>query len=563
MIDGMGTVMSLVLGCAIGFAVGAIVTMRFYCCDHNRKTRGKLLESAVIHARDAVIILRAEQKPGLGRSVLYVNEAFTRMTGYPSQEVIDRSLHLLRGPDTSEETLQQIRDAFDAELPLQVELLNYRKDRSEFWVELSLVPVSDDVKTITHWIMIQRDISDRKFTEEQLRHAQKMETVGQLAGGIAHDFNNLLTSILGNLAGVQCAPDDPNRERIAIAERAVERAGNLTGQLLGFARKNQLLLRPIRLTEVIEEVVELYQRSVDPRIRIELDVRDHVAVQADPSLINQVLLNLCMNARDAMPEGGILTISLDQVQINHCDSAMSSDSRSGEYVRLAVADTGFGIAPEIKSKLFEPFFTTKPQGQGTGLGLSMSHGIIRQHHGWIDVHSQLGHGTRFEIYLPVAMISSPRQSASITRMETQRPVPDGMLESDHKVLPDQNGTILFVDDEDPIRELALSVLQSAGYTVVVAANGLLALEIVERRETSFDLVVLDMTMPQLSGREVYDRLQMICPDLPVLFSSGYFEADITDLSNVVGLLPKPYRPRQLLEAVKQGLTPMQALIVAG
>ena len=221
MLELVQTLLGLILMCGISFTVGALVQMRFLTRCPDASTRSKLLESAVVNARDAVIILHAQQQPGLGRSVMYVNEAFTRMTGYNSKEVIDRSLHLLRGPETSEETLHLIRDAFDTNMPLQVELLNYRKDRSKLWVELSLVPVNDNAKTITHWIMIQRDISDRKFTEDQLRHAQKMETIGQLAGGIAHDFNNLLTSILGNLAKVECPPGDPNREPIAIAERAV------------------------------------------------------------------------------------------------------------------------------------------------------------------------------------------------------------------------------------------------------------------------------------------------------------------------------------------------------
>ena len=243
--------------------------------------RLRLLESVVVHARDGVVVLEAEPAAGAGRSVLYVNDAFARMSGYAAAELVGRSLHVLRGPDSDPATLDRLRACLDGGRPLQAELLNYRKDGTPFWVELSLVPVpeADGGTRCAYWVMIQRDIGDRKRAEqalrdreEQLRQAQKMETVGQLAGGVAHDFNNLLTAVIGNLCLVDLPPGDPNRPLLATAEKAAQRAAGLTNKLLGFARRNQLLVAPVEVGGFVAEVVDLLRRTVDPRITFRADI---------------------------------------------------------------------------------------------------------------------------------------------------------------------------------------------------------------------------------------------------------------------------------------------------
>jgi PAS domain S-box-containing protein len=664
-----------------GRRLGAVSLLADLADRKRSEQRLRLLESAVVNARDAVIVLEADPCPGQGRAVLYVNEAFTRMTGYTTDEVLGRSLHFLRGADTNPATLNKLRSALDTQTPLHTELLNYRKDGSELWVDLSLVPVIDAAGRCTHWVMIQRDIGDRKradaalraseelfrsvfenagagvsligphgrftsvnpafaamvgrpaaeivgktaqeFThpddwaeqgkllkevasgmrdeyhirkryirpngeyvwteltvavvrgpnrdihyslgvsvdvtmrqhlEDQLRQAQKMEVVGQLAGGIAHDFNNLLTGVIGNLDQVCLPPDDPNADLIAAAERAAERAADLTRKMLGFARKNQLHVTPCKVGEFVDEVLTLLRRTLDPRIRVVAEVDGDPWVTADATLMNQALLNLCLNARDAMTQGGTLTVRAAAVEVAPADT-IHPDARTGLYARLTVADTGVGMSPEVRARLFEPFFTTKEVGKGTGLGLAMVHGIARQHGGWVECDSAPGLGTRFDVFLPLLPAAAiptrpaPERNGKHHPVNVDTPVPGAVR------------TILLVDDEDMIRELGRSVLEGAGYQVLVAHDGSHAVELFRRDRAAIDLVVLDLTMPKLSGRDAYRLMAEIDPDARVLFSSGYSSDDLSDLPGSVTLLAKPYRPHELLTAVRNSLATTTALSV--
>ena len=505
--------------------------------------RLRLLESAVIHARDAVVILDAEPEKGLGRPVRYVNEAFTTLTGYAAAEVVGRSLHMLRGPATCPVALARIRDALAAGQPLQTELLNYRKDGSELWVELSLVPVRASAGGLAHWVMIQRDIGDRKRLEDQLRQAQKMETVGRLAGGIAHDFNNLLTGVIGHLDLVRLPAGDPNAALVATADRAAQRAADLTRKLLGVARKNQLLVGPVRVADLVGEVVELVRRTSDPRVHFTAEVppaADLPALTADAALLNQALMNLVLNARDAMPGGGRLTVTAAGVSLTSATAQARPGGRAGLFLRLTVADTGHGMPAAVRARLFEPFFTTKPVGQGTGLGLAMVHGIVEQHGGWIECATAPGTGTRFEVYLPAA-------AAGVEATPPPRPWAASDLAARAG-----GATVLLVDDEELIRALGRSVLEGAGYRVVEAADGRAGVEAFRRESAAggVDLVVLDYMMPEASGREAFDAILAADPAARVLFSSGYSADDLADITGPAGLLAKPYRPADLLAAVR-------------
>ncbi len=636
--------------------------------------RLRMLESAVVHARDAVVILESERNTGPGRCVLYANDAFCEITGYAADELRGRSLHFLRGPESDSATLERLRVALDSGDPFKGELLNYRRDGSKFWVEISVVPVPDAGGQCAHWVMIQRDIGERKRSElvlqrseamladaqriahigsweylpptdecrwsaekfrifgydpdrttaslqlylaavhpddrakvdaassdagrlgypycldfrivrpdgeirfiteeyyadfdaaghalrfwgvtqddtekrrsqEQLFQAQKMELIGQMAGGIAHDFNNLLTGIIGNLHLADIPEHDPNRKHVVTALRAANRAADLTKKLLGFARKNQLILEAIRVGEIVSEVVNFIGRTFDPRVRVVAEIRDDLPIVADATLISQVLLNLCLNAKDAMPDGG--RIEIRSAAVEFAESTGHPDSRAGEYVRLTVEDTGHGMSPAHLARVFEPFFTTKPVDQGTGLGLAMVHGILTQHRGWVEVHSELGRGTRFDLYLPRAVERAPAARTSPAAPD------DTVLENTPLPSVVRLQTILLVDDETMIRDIGRTVLESAGYAVLEAAEGEEAIRLFRRDPGAIDLVVLDLTMPNLSGQDTYRALAEIDPRVRVLFSSGYSADSLVGTEGALGMLPKPYRPQILLETVRNALS---------
>jgi PAS domain S-box-containing protein len=404
--------------------------------------------------------------------------------------------------------------------------------------------------TVTGCIGVCFDITERRGLEEQLRQAQKMEAIGRLAGGVAHDFNNLLTAILGNtslvLANLPAA--DANRELLQATEKAARRAAELTQQLLGFSRQTMLRLEPTNLYNAIQDTVKILRRTIDPRITVEVHSAPELwKVLADPGQMSQVLMNLCLNARDAMPNGGRLLVETEQVVLGDGSPRRHLDARAGDFVRLSVSDTGHGIPAEIRSRIFDPFFTTKEPGKGTGLGLAMVFGIIKQHRGWIECASEVDQGTRFDIYLPRAgedampVVPPPASRTSSRGTET----------------------ILLADDEVMIRNLARAVLEQYGYEVLLAADGLEAVETYQRERDRIDLVILDLTMPRLSGRDALRQLLQIDPHVRVLLASGYSADHLTELEEVqiVGFIGKPYRVEELAKTVRATLDGVKAQAV--
>jgi CheY-like chemotaxis protein len=373
-----------------------------------------------------------------------------------------------------------------------------------------------------------------------------MEAIGQLAGGIAHDFNNLLTAILGNVSLLlsQVTPAEPSGELLRETEQAALRAAELTGQLLGFSRQTVLRLKPTNLNPVIQETVAILRRTIDPRITVEVQAEPTLwTVQADPGQMNQILMNLCINARDAMSDGGQLCLETANIVVDETFHLQHLEAQPGDYVRLRVRDSGHGIPEEIRSRIFDPFFTTKAPGKGTGLGLAMVFGIVKQHHGWIECHSEVGRGTDFDIYLPRF-----REDAAVAEPPAAHDVPGG------------KETILLVDDEAIIRNVGRTILQRYGYRVLLAEDGQEALELYQRAGRDIDLVILDLTMPRLSGYDTLRHLRRIDPEVRVLFSSGYAAEKVlgNDTGGVLGFVNKPYRPQDLATTVRQVLDRVRA-----
>jgi len=385
---------------------------------------------------------------------------------------------------------------------------------------------------------------ERKKLEERLRQAQKMDAIGQLAGGVAHDFNNILTVIQGyaQILKTNIALDHETADGLTQIALAAERAGNLTQQLLTFSRKRIMQAKSVDLNSVIANLAKMLRRVIGEDMALSFHYsHDCAIIHADEDMLSQVLMNLAVNARDAMPKGGKLGISTELVTIGEPGVQGHADSRPGRFVCLTVTDTGCGIPPENLSRIFEPFFTTKGVGRGTGLGLSTVYGILKQHRGWIEVNSQVGTGSTFRMFLPrVAHLALPANE-----------------KSGESIVPGGTETILLVEDEAPVRGLAKRILQRLGYQVLEAASGVDALAVWEQRGDEVHLLVTDMVMPDgITGRDLVEKLQAKRPGLKFIYTSGYSPNGTKEgesLLEGINFLQKPYGPRKLLEAVRERL----------
>jgi two-component system cell cycle sensor histidine kinase/response regulator CckA len=408
------------------------------------------------------------------------------------------------------------------------------------WVLSSKVPVRDAQGQIIGLVGVTRDITEHKRLQAQLLQAQKMETIGRLAGGIAHDFNNLLTAITGyaELALVALPAEDLLYDDLQAILDATERATALTRQLLAFARKQVLAPHILDLNDLTRNLDKLLRRLIGEDVEVVVREAPSAAlVKADPHQIEQVLLNLAINARDAMPDGGRVSIEIANVVWDQAPGEQHSQGSLAAYVMLAVNDTGVGMTPEVQAHLFEPFFTTKELGKGTGLGLATCYGIVQQHGGQITVSSQVGQGTSVKVYLPHAS-----EAADFRRERAAE-----------RSLPGGTETILLVEDDQMVRQLTMRVLQQLGYTVLEAADGMEALRMAQRHRGSIDLLLTDMVMPQMNGHVLAEQVRTIHPRLKVLFISGYSDGmlgpqRLVEQEDV--LLQKPFTPALLAHTIR-------------
>jgi hypothetical protein len=490
----------------------------------------------VENSSDAVVLVDAE-----GR-ITYISGASPRHLGWQPYQMVGQSIFDFLHPDDREvafatqvEALQRPGETISAEVRFG------HADGSWRTMEGFAVNRLND-PSVGGIILNARDVTERRRLEEQLRQAQKMEAVGQLAGGIAHDFNNLLTAILGytNLMIDEIAKEDPLRQDLEEIKSAGERAAALTRQLLAFSRRQMLQPQAVDLNALVHQLERLLRRLISEDVELVTALAPELpAIKVDPASIEQVLVNLAVNARDAMPTGGRVTIETALVDLDDNYVGTHPSVAPGRYVMLAVSDTGQGMDEGTRARIFEPFFTTKEQGKGSGLGLATVYGIVQQSGGAIWVYSEPGRGTSFKVYLPTTDAAVPA-----------RPVV-ASTDSARKGWE----TVLLVEDEDAVRALAREVLRRNGYVVLEARHGLDALRLAERHTDPIQLLVTDVVMPHMSGRELADRLAEVRPNMRVLFMSGYTDhaAMHRHLTPGAAFLQKPFTPETFARKVRSML----------
>jgi len=475
-------------------------------------------------------------------NIIFVNDSFVHTYGYEKEELIGQSIGRFHDPRERGLSFKAIiKKTLQSEW--QGELTAIRKNKERFIISLRTSLVRDDDGLPVVMIGVARDITERKQLEEQLRQSQKMEAIGQLAGGIAHDFNNLLTVIEGytDMLLSTAEHDDSRLAFVQQIKKASDRATALTRQLLAFSRRQILQPKVMDLNELVPDVSALLKRLIGEDIELKIELAEEVAsIKADRSQIEQVLMNLAVNARDAMPEGGVLCIKTSIAYLDDNYIRLRPEARKGHYVLLSISDSGLGMEDNVKARIFEPFFTTKGKAKGTGLGLATVYGIIKQSGGYIHVESALGKGTTFNIYLP--LVKEKLESNSV--------------EDKQKNLQQGSETILVVEDEFLVRELVCDTLRNNGFTVIEATNGKEAIEIFDKNQSTIDLVLTDVIMPEMSGRKLIEVLKNKYQDLKALYMSGYTDDAIIKhgvLEPGMSYIQKPFSPRALIEKLQDVL----------
>ncbi len=470
--------------------------------------------------------------------IQYVNPAFEKITGYSRSEAIGKTPRILKSGIHDRTFYEHLWTTIKEGNVWSGRITNRRKNGTLIQEEATISPLLTSSGKLTGYIALKRDITEAMKWEAQLRQAQKMEAIGTLAGGIAHDFNNILASLLGYTELAKFKTTDkaihPFLDQIL---KACDRSKDLVKQILTFSRQREQEMKPLAVTPIIKEAMKLLRSSLPATVEIRQSFKAKSdTVLADPTQIHQIIMNLCTNAGHAMKDRqGVLEVRLDQ----HTLFQDGAELKAGEYLRLTIGDTGTGIDPLIKEKIFDPFFTTKKPGEGTGLGLSVVYGIVKDHGGSISVDSEVGKGTVFSIHLPLMNIQAEHENRLTAAM------------------PEGNGHILYVDDEKPIASLAQQILESLGYQVTVRFSSLDALDAYRSMPERFDLVITDMTMPNMTGASMAMEMLKIRPNLPIILTTGYSEIIDEDAARKIGVrefLMKPVSMPQLAQAVKQCLS---------
>jgi two-component system, cell cycle sensor histidine kinase and response regulator CckA len=513
--------------------VGVVRDITQYKASEEARIR---LEAAVEHAAETVEITDAQA------TIVYVNPSFERTTGYTREEAVGTNPRILQSGHHDKAFYQDMWRTIGSGKIWRGRLINKKKDGTLFEEDVSISPIRNDSGEIVNYVAVKRDVTKEVSLQEQLLQAQKMEAIGTLAGGIAHDFNNILQVGLGYSELLLEDEELPAlfRSDLKKIHESSRRGADLVQRLLTFSRKTEIKPQPLNLNRRITEIRKMLERTIPKMIDIRLNLGENLAtVSADPTQIDQLLMNLVVNARDAMPEGGQLVIATANVFLDEDYAKGHLGTDSGHHILLTVTDTGSGMDKETVQHIFEPFYTTKAVGEGTGLGLAMVHGIVRQHNGHIRCYSEPGQGTTFKILLPALVSNGDAEPVKIAAM------PQGGTE-----------TVLLVDDEEPIRDLGARILTRAGYTVITAFNGKEALDRYRERAHEIALVVLDLIMPEMGGKQCLEVLLSLDPSLKVVIASGYSAigpAQDALSAGAKGFIDKPYDIRQMLQVVRKVL----------
>ncbi|GER94008.1 hypothetical protein A45J_1766 [hot springs metagenome] len=472
--------------------------------------------------------------------ITYVNPAFETVTGYSKEEVIDKKTNILKSGYHDKDFYKNLWDTIKAGDVWKGEFINRKKNGEIYYASATIFPIHSEGEIF--YAAIQRDITSEKKLYEQLLRAQKMEAIGTLAGGIAHDFNNILTAVLGysEIILAMTKEGDPFYRPASIINDAAQKGADLAKKILMATRKEKMEAKSININEIILDSMELLQRSIPKSVEIVVNLKEDIPqTMADPTQIQQVIMNLAVNARDAMPNGGKLTIETDVVGIEN-GAANGIHADKDGFIKLSVSDTGMGMDTETQRKIFDPFFTTKETGKGTGLGLYIVHSIVNNHGGYVNLYSEIGKGTRFNIYLPIIKTADTEESSKAEDIKG-------------------SGTILVIDDEADIRELCKDMLEPIGYTVLLAGSGSDGINLYRTMKDKISVVIVDMIMPKIGGSEVFQAIKTINPDAKIILCSGYSHEGFAGIDNLLksgaaGFVQKPFTRHAIAKAIKNAIT---------
>lgn len=477
-------------------------------------------------------------------NIEYVNPKFCEVSGYSKEETIGKNPRILNSGELPKEYFKELWETILKGESWKGEFRNCKKNGELFSEDATIGPIFDEYGRITHFIALKEDITKHKELENQLRQSQKLEAIGQLAGGVAHDFNNLLTIINGysSLLMEKFTENKSIRKDVSQIQIAGKKAGELTQQLLAFSRKQIISPTIINLNNVIIETEKMLKRLIGENIEIILNLDNNIGkIKADQGQLNQIIMNLTVNARDAMPNGGKIIVETSMLKIDNKYSGQHFNTKPGNYILMAITDTGTGMDDDTKMKIFDPFFTTKIQGKGTGLGLSTVYGIVKQSEGYIWVYSELGRGTTFKIYFPESI---EYEDEINYRLKDEEPANGG------------NETIMIVEDDEAVRDVTKDILTMHGYKVFVANNGSEALKQLNKNKEKVDLVITDVIMPKMGGPELANKIQSKTPEMKIIYFSGYTDDNFLGkgiLETGLPFLQKPFTKIDLLKTIRNEL----------